>query len=262
MLTPRGAAADPAVPIGLDPGGIAVGLVFSGLDYTDPEIAKRLARDGEGHPIAWDAVGEDPNPFERQAGAGPADGTAVAKSLLAAYRNARLVAVRADSADPRSLAAALGFAMRTPARLIAVTSLGGPDAASIVAKAAEHAAHILFFVPADASLQTVPANVVRVAPVAMAGRMGDVSVDAWVSEPGRSLFGDLAGKGAGDDAAGRALAVARAAGNAACAQHGGEAASAADARAKFLALAKPSQERPGLMVHDPLCWYGGVVNGR
>ncbi len=49
-------AADPKVPTGLDPGGTAIGLVTTGIDYTDPEIAARLARDGEGEAIGMDLV--------------------------------------------------------------------------------------------------------------------------------------------------------------------------------------------------------------
>lgn len=254
------AASDPPVPAGLDPGGIAIGLVTTGLDTTDAEIAGRLARDGEGHPIAWDAASEDANPY---APPGAGHGTAAAKALLGAYAKSRLVAVRSDPARPQSFVAALGFAIRTPAKLLAVTSLPSSDGGRIVAQAAAHAPHILFFVPAGEGFAAVPDNVVRVAPVEAAGTIAHSAVDAWISAPGRSLFGDLAGRGAaaGDEPA-RALAVARAAGNAACAQHAGEAATAAEAKAKFLALARPSRERPGLMVHDPLCWYGGVVHGR
>lgn len=253
------AVRDPAIAAGVDPGGIAIGLVSSGLDITDAELTKRLARDGEGHPIAWDVIGGDPNPFDAQPGA--ASGTAIAKALVGAYANARLVAVRTDPANVQSLASGLGFAMRTPAKLVAVPSIAGRDGARVIAQAAVHAPNILFFVPAGEGFDQVPANVVRVAPVEAAGSLPATSVDAWVAAPGSSMFGDLVGGTRGGEASGM-LAVARAAGNAACAQHTAQALTAADAKAKFLALARPSRARPGLMVHDPLCWYGGVVHGR
>jgi len=41
----------PPLPPGRDPGGVAIALVTTGIDYTVPEVAQRLARDGEGELI-------------------------------------------------------------------------------------------------------------------------------------------------------------------------------------------------------------------
>ncbi len=60
-------AADPPVPIGQDPGGTAVAIISTGIDYTIPEIAKSLARDGEGEIIAWDFVDGDNRPYAKSA---------------------------------------------------------------------------------------------------------------------------------------------------------------------------------------------------
>ena len=49
----------PKLPPGLDPGGVAIVLLTTGIDYTKPELAVRLARDGEGELIGWDAVDGD-----------------------------------------------------------------------------------------------------------------------------------------------------------------------------------------------------------
>jgi hypothetical protein len=103
-------AADPRVPAGKDPGGAAVALLTAGIDYTLPEIARVLARDGEGELIGWDVVDNDRQPF------GPGrDGTALAKLFVGTRM--RLVPVRADFADPMSLARASAFVARTPARI-------------------------------------------------------------------------------------------------------------------------------------------------
>jgi hypothetical protein len=45
------AADKPKVPPGRDPGGFAIALFSTGVDYTDPAVANCLARDGEGELI-------------------------------------------------------------------------------------------------------------------------------------------------------------------------------------------------------------------
>src|SRR5688572_3480924 len=83
----------PKVPPGTDPGGIAIALIAHGIDYTDPEIAPRLARDGEGDIIGWDFVSGDNKPFSSAPDAG-IDGTRLAKLILSAYARGRLVPLR------------------------------------------------------------------------------------------------------------------------------------------------------------------------
>ncbi len=103
-------AGDPKVPIGLDPGGEAVALITTGIDYRVSEMAKRLARDGEGEIIAWDFADGDNRPFE----AGAAD--AAGASLIRASKGQRWVVVRVDAGRPDTLAKAMAFIARTPAR--------------------------------------------------------------------------------------------------------------------------------------------------
>lgn len=118
-----GAAAQeskPRVPAGRDPGGVAIALIGTGIDYTIPAIAQRLARDGEGELIGWDLEDKDRRPFDKSKGGTPAewggDGTLVA-SLVMAGRMIRLVPVRADIRDRASLARAIAFIAQTPARI-------------------------------------------------------------------------------------------------------------------------------------------------
>lgn len=114
--------AKPPVPPGWDSGkGTLVVLIGSGIDYRQPSIAARLARDGEGEIIGWDCIEDDRRPFDRFRGATPdaagGDSTAIASLILADREPVRLVAVRADVANARALGNAAFFAGKTGARI-------------------------------------------------------------------------------------------------------------------------------------------------
>ncbi len=117
----------PPLPPGRDPGGVAIALVTTGIDYTVPEVAQRLARDGEGELIGWDLEDQDRKPFDRsKGGTRPewgGDGTLIA-SVLSGGRGVRLVPVRVDPTDAASLARAIVFVAQTPAR-VAVLPMWG-----------------------------------------------------------------------------------------------------------------------------------------
>lgn len=115
------AASDPPVVPGRDPGGVPVAVIGSGIDYTQPEIAQRLARDGEGTLIGYDVVDADQHPFNA---APPAADIAVVSMLLAEGQSTTIVPVRADVSQLASLAAAIEFAVKTPARVIAFATPG------------------------------------------------------------------------------------------------------------------------------------------
>ncbi|MDX2201703.1 MAG: hypothetical protein NW223_03060 [Hyphomicrobiaceae bacterium] len=114
----------PPVPPGWDSGGTLVALIGSGIDYRQPTIAARLARDGEGEVIGWDCVEDDRRPFDRSQGGSPdaagGDTTAIASVILAGKEPVRLVAVRADVANARTLGNAAFFAGKTGARVVAL----------------------------------------------------------------------------------------------------------------------------------------------
>lgn len=109
---------DPPIPAGLDPGGVAVAAFADGVDYTDPAIAGRLARDGEGDVIAWDFVDGDARPF------GATDPRLL--DLAAATTSLRLVIVRGAAEDPARAARLTAFAVRSPARIMLAWDTG-PD---------------------------------------------------------------------------------------------------------------------------------------
>jgi hypothetical protein len=113
-----GQTRDPPIPAGLDPGGIPVAVFADGVDYTDPAIARVLARDGEGDAIAWDFTDSDARPF------GPTDPRI--PDLTAMTSSLRLVIVRGTAEDPARAARLTSFAVRSPARIILAWDTG-PD---------------------------------------------------------------------------------------------------------------------------------------
>lgn len=142
---------DPRVPPGTDPGGMAVALISGGIDYTLPEIAGRLARDGEGEIVGWDFVDGDPLPFA-PVGDQSSNGTVLAKALLAEAPKVRLVPVRVDSGQPRSLAKALAFVAKTPARVVLITALPVDDDLDLLRAATQEFKHLLIVVPAGSEI--------------------------------------------------------------------------------------------------------------
>jgi hypothetical protein len=260
---------DPKLPAGRDPGGIAVALVTTGLDYTHPEIAPRLARDGEGELIGWDLVDNDNRPFAAAAArpevgeAAERDGTALARQLLAVYARARLVPVRIDPANPVSFAQAVAFVSRTPARIVAIpfASTTRADWEPFRQAAERLGKELLFVLSAGGAAGTSalwPAafalpNAVAIAPAPPSPEpAGARPVDAYIVSRGSSLFGPL-----GKAAPSAAEAVAFAAGLAACAQHKAPAPDPATARTALLALGTPAEGARGAIILDPVCLYGG-----
>lgn len=106
---------EPAVPPGMDPGGVAVALLGPGIDYTKPEIARVLARDGEGEPIAWDCTDDDARPFDAS-GTGTAD--ALALAMAQSGTSIRMVIVKEAPGDTHAFGRMVLFAVQTPARVI------------------------------------------------------------------------------------------------------------------------------------------------
>ena len=138
-------ADDPPVPPGLGPGGEAIALISDGVDYTVPEIAARLARDGEGEPIAFDLIDGDVRPYSP---ASDGLGTRLARIVLATNPGSRLVVVRVATTDPVALARAAVFASRTPARVVALGFWGSkPELWKPFAEAARAADKVTFVLP-------------------------------------------------------------------------------------------------------------------
>ena len=148
-------AAKPGIPPGRDPGGVAVAVIGSGVDYTLANIARRLARDGEGEAIAWDSVDNDNRPLDGGRGEPSAPGhwsdTLLAMLVLTDAPNARLVQVRVPWFDQAATARALGFVAKSPARIVLLLRCCKlPDDWPLIRDAAARFPDLLLVVPADA----------------------------------------------------------------------------------------------------------------
>lgn len=132
-------AAKPRVPPGLDPGGVAVAIIGSGIDYTRPEIAARLARDGEGEIIGWDFVDNDRRPYN------PCTEAVSVCSILGIGPSAssRMIVIRASTGMPQSMVAAVGMSTSTPARIVLV-AFDRPPPLQFLREAARQYPHLLF----------------------------------------------------------------------------------------------------------------------
>lgn len=270
-------AADPKVPPGQDPGGLAIALIGGGIDYTQPALAARLARDGEGELIGWDVVDNDRAPFAAAAnpqelGQGVTDATVLSTLLLSAYAKGRLVPVRAPSQDPQALAKAIAFATGTPARIIAIAlPLDSVPMRAVIQQASERFKDFLFVVAGD--VPTVPAAAPQQIPlpslmnrpnVLVVAAMAEVadkpldqviaSADLVVLPRGNAMFGNAM---AGPPRNGLE-AVALAAAASACQGHGRPPLLGSAAKAVTLDAAQPMQQAPAIRGLDPLCFYGGV----
>lgn len=204
------AAAKPRVPIGTDPGGSAIAIIGSGVDYTRPEIAARLARDGEGELVGWDSRDTDRAPYEPPAATGaPGPGTAAASLLITETRATRLV-VLAPKPDAVSLGQAAYFVLRSPARIALVTlSSTNAEDWKHLAEVARRAPHLLLVASAGddgADLDKTPRypaslgldNVLVVTASGEAGKplatanTGPKSVDLAAPETSGSRLGSVA----------------------------------------------------------------------
>jgi hypothetical protein len=141
----------PVLPPGRDPGGVAVALLSSGVDYTLADLARWLARDGEGELIGWDFADNDLRPFERNGQATPAalGGNATSLALKIAGVGKRIIPVRIDAGAPLALARAVAFIARTPAKVAVVPIWRGRAADwQAFGQAASHTPNVLFIIAA------------------------------------------------------------------------------------------------------------------
>ena len=112
-------AKKPKLPPDHDPGGQAIILLTTGIDYTKPELAARLARDGEGDLIGWDTIDGDNRPYVTN-GEGTAQAIALGKAP-----GTRIVVIRIDPGKAPSLMTGLQFVGRMPGRVIVMPELAG-----------------------------------------------------------------------------------------------------------------------------------------
>jgi subtilisin family serine protease len=131
-LTGLGAARagtdEPDVPPGRDPGGVAVAIIDSGVNYTLKQVAARLARDTRGEILGYDFHDDDRCPFDlvpgQKPGSGRHHGTRVAGIFLHEAPAARLVPFRYRAHSFGTFARIVDAIAKSPARIV-IMSLGG-----------------------------------------------------------------------------------------------------------------------------------------
>ena len=115
---------NPPLPEGVDPGGVTVAHIDSGVNYLLPEIAARLARDAEGKALGRDLWENDARPFDGDQGRSPffpiRHGTPVASLLVKEAPEIRLVPIRFPRPDMTRMAEAVETAAAAGTRVVAM----------------------------------------------------------------------------------------------------------------------------------------------
>ena len=147
------ASMEPELPPGRDPGGIAVAIIDSGVNYTLRQIATRLARNEHGECLGYDFHDDDKKPFDlvpgQKLGSGHHHGTRVAGIFLREAPRARLIPYRYRAHSFDTFANIVDTIAESPARIV-IMSLGGyqKDDWERFRKAAEANPDILFIISA------------------------------------------------------------------------------------------------------------------
>lgn len=185
---------EPPIPPGKDPGGVVVALIDTGVNYTLPHIANRLARDASGALIGRDYQDGDGEPFDLAPGQeseqGERHGTRVASILLREAPAARLAPYRFKARDFDSFARAVEDIARGPARIVSM-SLGGYKSADWQPFRAAAQAHpdILFVISAGNDGRDIDKEPVYPASFDLANALVVTSTDAFGRLPKESNWG-------------------------------------------------------------------------
>ena len=145
---------NPPVPPGApDTPGIRIAHIDSGVNYLLPDIADRLARDGDGAILGYDFRDDDATPFDLDFGRSPffpiRHGTAVASVILSEAPDAALVPLRFPRHDMTKMGDVVRHAVAAGARVIAMPmGSNDPDDWATFLAAARTASDVLFVVSA------------------------------------------------------------------------------------------------------------------
>lgn len=182
------------MPAGRDPGGVAVAVVDTGVNYTLDAVAPRLARDGNGRLHGYDAQDGDREPFDLAPGEdaerGRRHGTSVAGIILKEAPQARIAPYRFRYADFGSFARIVEEIAAGPARIVSM-SLGGykrEDWEPFRAAAEAHP-ELLFVISAGNDGRDIDAKPVWPAAFGLANAIVVTSTDAFGRLPRESNWG-------------------------------------------------------------------------
>jgi hypothetical protein len=185
---------EPPVPPGEDPGGVAVALIDTGVNYTLPHVANRLARDKDGRLLGHDFADGDDVPFDIVPGPKRKidlhHGTSVASILLREAPDARLVPYRFHPSDYETFAAAVEHIAAGPARIVSM-SLGGYKEADWIPFREAAAAHpeILFVISAGNDGRDIDAEPIYPAGFSLGNMIVVASSDDFGRIPNDSNWG-------------------------------------------------------------------------
>ncbi|MBT6656552.1 MAG: S8 family serine peptidase [Proteobacteria bacterium] len=219
---------NPPVPTGVDPGGVPVALVDSGVNYLLPEIQSRLARELDGRMIGFDYWEMDDRPFDshptRSVFFPQRHGTRIASIILREASSAKILPYRYPRPDMSRMHQLIAHIARSGARIVNM-SLGSNTARDWDAfeGAARRHPHLLFIVSAgnnnrDIDIEPVyPASLTLKNMVVVTSSAGDgypAEGSNWGTEnvdllvPGERIPAiDFSGEGI--DVSGSSYAVAR-----------------------------------------------------
>jgi len=144
---------NPPVPAGGDPGGVAVAVVDTGVNYRLPVVAERLARAADGRVLGYDFWDMDDRPFDVDTSRSPFfplhHGTAVTSILLREAPKARIIPYRYPRPDMARMAALVADADAQGAVVVnmAMGSNKRQDWEALAAAAAKRP-HMLFVISA------------------------------------------------------------------------------------------------------------------
>ncbi len=187
-------ADDPPVPAGNDPGGVAVALIDTGVNYTLPNIAKRLARTAQGEILGFDFEDGDRRPFDSEPGKGASSprhhGTLVASILLREAPSSRLVPFRFAANRFAAFAEIVEKIASGPARIVAMP-LGGYRRQDWLAfrEAAEAHPELLFILSAGNDGRNIDENPVFPASFDIENAVVVTSTDDFGRLPAESNWG-------------------------------------------------------------------------
>jgi len=115
-------ALNPDIPKGTDPGGVSIGLIDSGVNYTLEEFNRNLARNAGGELIGRDFWDGDQKPFDADLGRSDFfplhHGSAVMSVLTREAPMARVIPVRYPRPDMTKMAAAVTWLASQDVRIV------------------------------------------------------------------------------------------------------------------------------------------------
>ncbi len=144
---------NPLPPAGTDPGGVSVGLIDSGVNYTLDPLKARLARTADGGLDGYDFWDMDGRPFDSDTGRSPFfplhHGSAVMSVLIREAPMSRVLPIRYPRPDMTRMAAAVDWLAERGIRIVnlAMGSNKQGDWAAFAEAAARHP-RMLFVVSA------------------------------------------------------------------------------------------------------------------